>query len=316
MKKSYLVLMLLIVLVAGCVKNSGGSQTTAVVNGLSIVSLEVSPKEANLGEPVTLTYYIKNTGDKPIKNILVKLIAPQYVSSDSNTQTIDVLEPMDKQYGGTGEPYVGVFQLTAPTDAPYNQKITVPLIIRIYYDYSSSAVTQPITIYSKDEWKRRTARKEQIPIEPVSITNNDGPIQFSVENRVNPMIDPDSSNPRIPLIIHVINRGEGTPFLNGEENLMDGTVSVLSNAVKSIECKAGENTFYPSSNPTKVRLNFKLSRTGKQNFLCTLYFDKDRIQDINTFQLQFDFHYRYYITAQTSFDVWGNEAGSGKIKES
>ncbi len=296
---------LLVVLLAGCVNNSGDSAALSAGNGLRIVEFSASPSEVGPGEPVTVVFQLENSGDKIARNIVVEPIGPSEVVGDNTVESVGDLDPTDKRYGGTGEPYFGTFTVTSPSNIPYNQRITVPLYLRVYYDYSSSAVTEPVTVYSKEEWKRRVGKGESFSVQTVQITNNDGPIQFYVENTVNPVVDRTDENPRVPIIVSVRNLGEGVPFMNGEEGLLAGNIKVISNAISSIECRAGEDTFYPQGGDT-VNLNFKLTRRGEKKFVCYLYFDRTRIQDINTFQLQFDFDYRYYITAQTIFTAWGN----------
>ena len=308
MKKLLSILpIILIVLAAGCTSNKHAS--SAVNNGIQLVDFYTSPSEAGPGDPVTVYYQIKNTGDKDAKNVVAVLFgAKEVLGQDRLEDNIGDLSPIDKRYGGTGEPYLGTFLVSSPKEIPYNQKVEVPLHIRIYYDYSSSAVTDAVNIYSKDEWKRMSGKGQTIGPEKVNVINNDGPIQFYVDNPVNPIIDPSREELRVPIIIHMRNVGEGVPFMNNEDGLISGSVKVIGSAIQSMQCISGGDTFYPSKDDSSyVNLDFKLTRKGEKEFVCYVYFDKSAIQPINSLQFAFDFNYRYYITGQTSFTAWGQE---------
>jgi len=182
---------------------------------------------------------------------------------------------------------------------------------RVFYDYKTTGSVNVIAMNS-EEYERRE-NMGNIPIDPITVSNSNGPIKLNVVKATAPIVvnERRGGYEYANFIFELENVGDGWPVTYGENGLMLGYITVTGPGVTFSECLGqrdpGNEVFIdPISYPDYVDVP-KLKSDGKYQFSCNVAIDRDEWvgRPMGTITLNFDFRYLYYIDAETTVTVIG-----------
>jgi len=182
-----------IVLVSGCV-NQQQVQISGDVNGILIKNVYVEPPADQLlsGETIIISADIENVGSATAHNVIVELIGASWfggtlynynnVRDDYTGLPGTSLTPPDPRYNTPGQVKPIEFRLPAPM-IPEGQKASYDLILRVDYQYETSAVAQ-VKGYSRERYNTLLQQGKLSAITTASIptqVSKNVPVTISID---------------------------------------------------------------------------------------------------------------------------------------
>jgi hypothetical protein len=235
MKKSVLLSVLAVVLVAGC---TGGqipfiTATTTFIggNGLTITEFSIDPTEIYGGANARIVMEVENKGGTPVVDtdmlVLLKGSALDldgddtmyWTESESGESVVmrldsgEELKPEDPVRETPADTERFTWRLAAPDISAGEQRDDI-FIARVYYDYSTK-VSGTIWVYSQAE--ADAARAAGRPLNQPTFTSTSGPVALTVKPSPNVVVL-DTGEDDFVLTIKVSSVGGGTLYEAGSVN--------------------------------------------------------------------------------------------------
>jgi hypothetical protein len=200
----------------------------------------------------------------------------------------------------------------------------------VTYIYKTTGQVK-IPVVTRAEWKRRQDIGEGTDL-AIQVDNTEAPLKIAVSRGSAPIIvntDPNAIalNPqeRATFVIELQNLGDGWPtpaeFIDGKQGgFIFGTITLRGAGTSFFDCLgvgpgslAGYTGLYGDQGEIVIGPNNELLRMRSDKrapFGCTLSIDRTTWQSrpFGTVELVFDLFYVYYIDAETSVKVLGEEA--------
>ena len=230
MKKSVLLSVLAVVLVAGC---TGGqipfiTATTTFIggNGLTITEFSIEPVEIYGGSNARIVMEVENKGGTPVADtemlVLLKGSALDLAGDDTmywtgtgeavvkRLDSGENLKPEDLVRETPADTERFTWRLAAPDISAGEQKDDI-FIARVYYDYSTK-VSGTIWVYSQAE--ADAARAAGRPLNQPTFTSTSGPVALTVKPSPNVVVL-DTGEDDFVITIKVSSVGGGTLYEAG-----------------------------------------------------------------------------------------------------
>lgn len=212
-------LIIVIVAISGCIFPSAST-------GSGVVIEEFRPDFSQLmsDESFTLELKVKNAGSMYARRVFFDLL--NTVGSDGRTQiyctrgcgdNLDIY-PMNPESGTSGETKTCFWECDAPEGVPYGVKINYNPIIRVKYNYESSALAL-INFVSREELKNMQSSGAPMPFESSRSTN--APIALTIIFKGPIRYWDNIGRVGFPIEIKIDNVGGGVPCYPDCENKDD-----------------------------------------------------------------------------------------------
>jgi hypothetical protein len=236
MKFKIIILLLSVVLVAGCTNMDipdlglGGGAGLGMGSGLEITSFTAEPSTIYTGAKVRVTMDIENQGGISVQkakaiafltgsNVKLSGGDARYWSGDSTSTSSykqlnkAEMRPSDVVRGTPADTDRLYWSLTAPTQniAP-GQTRTDTFYGRVYCDYTTS-VNGNVWIYTEGE--SEASKSAGTSINRASFTSSKGPVSLSVKASPDPVVYYNTNEP-LSLYITVTNSGGGVIYKSGK----------------------------------------------------------------------------------------------------
>jgi hypothetical protein len=290
MEIKWLLTLIGIVLLAGCVGIPGGTQQTkGIASGVVIKSFYAVNPEIYSGDTAYFSFTLENIGGSDANVTSAKLYG---LGSDWNPSTVEMkdigilnrADPTAKLPGGT---YSDEFSSTSPENLKVDTTYTA--FIRVTYTYNTSAEGK-IKFYNKtylNSLSIEEARKiRSSPGIESFVTTSGAPIQISLTGLPRPLED---GKGKVTFIIE--NVGPGKNYLN---TIDDRTVKIINITIGGSICSSLPGL---SSEPQKVIL----PRVGPKLIVCDV--PSRPVDTYTTIPVKAEIMYNYFVDASTTIKV-------------
>jgi hypothetical protein len=319
MKKYAVLLILLVVLVAGC---TGSSRPVKIDSsrGLTINNFVADPVNVDDGEFVTFSLELENIGGTTASNAQVDLFGVENhwrdsagnLIPDTQTKVLGTLKPPQPSNNVPGDLKFVSYQFKTP-DVPEGIREASRVIARVTYDYDTNGILD-IPALTVDEIRQRETNNK--PIESPTIVDSAGPIKIAVETKNNFLpirVDLQDASPtqEWPLRVIFKNVGDGFPITQDDFNIVGGgrikgklTIFGAGNP-QFADCLGESGTNEIDLDSTDIPVN--LRRDGTYAVPCMISIDKAAWGErpFDFVKLQFELFYKYYVEDSATINVQG-----------
>lgn len=322
MKKLWIILVLALILAAGCIGQR--EVTTTANNGITINMFTATPVSARTGELVLFDLEVENTGGTTARNVQVDLfgVENQWRTSTGSmidstlTKPMGTLKPPLPDRSIPGDFKMQQWDIMTP-NIPQGVSPALDIEAWVSYDYNTSGHLK-VKAVSEDEWRRKQLQGEEI-LNPVEIINSNGPIKLSIpanyQNAI--IVDTQTSDEDYvvqPFRIEFQNVGSGYPItleddgtIRGAGGRLHGTLQLFGPGVEFEDCLGATSGTIVDFNDAQIPVRLRESAGGTLPVACSIRIDKDvwatRAED--TFQFVFNIFYRYYTKQTATVTVTG-----------
>lgn len=274
MKKLTILLLIPLVLLAGCIGGVPGVPTGAKGGDIS-VSLSVDATEIPAGNPLGLSISIENKALMPMKNVNIQITSPEGWSTISQPTSFP-----DIQREGMWE---GVWLYSAPSsvmvDTPYK------FYAKVTFSMNTSRGVS-VTLVSYDYYKR-TGEKSKVSTQT---PDTGGPIgiEFGQLGQMSYMYSGQGAT--IPLKVIISNRGSGKAYIGNEPSSTNLNKVKFYYTGDYLTCAVGEdNVVY-------------LMKDGSvATVMCSINIPADEVTDVKTISssVRVEYNYVYDLISPT-----------------
>lgn len=325
--KKYLLLILALVFIAGCI----GSRPVNIEanNGLKIEEFSADPKVAEYSDNVLFTVSVENVGGTTAKFVSIKLFGLENIwRRQGDPLNLLGATDVERGYGENFDPPLPaqnrpgdlkIFTKTfSPPILPEGVEQDFPITARVTFQYSTTASIVVPTI-SKTLLKIKTDKGETIESTP-RISNSDGPLKIGLAKGTAPIVvdEKKGTEQEATFVFEFVNIGDGFPVgalpgLKTETGtpaetlgLLEGSITVLGPGVR-FDTTDGCLGFKPAKEDNKIEFRIKtpqdaakidlqkLRSTGRLPFSCTVRILQSAFtpttSGIITFSIQLEYNY-------------------------
>lgn len=295
--RTTIILLTLIVAASGCVDSTQSSETSS--SSVAIESFEVVPDPVFSTQEVTNRMRLKNTGGQMAENVEVRLFNIPFGSVNQQewegTRNIEFgsLRPADTENNIPATPKTQTVQLQPPQ---LERGVSIPydIMARISYDYSTKGITE-IQLMGEERFRSQNPGREQ-----PTVDNTAGPVQIGIRTRT-PIVFYEGGSTSSDLCITVTNNGEGTTYLNNQENT--DKVEVTLRSPGSVQFRDTSPNLDKQGNPVTSEVDLISNQGLKCYRLEDFNFESTDIQ--KTLPITITADYGYFKETSSSVEVKG-----------
>lgn len=302
MKNVIPLILLSVVLVAGCTTGGESRPTVVVNNGIVINEFSVDPDviDSSIGETATLFLEIENVGGTTAKNVKAILSGVSGLQVTNPEKDVGTLSPPDITVQPPTPGEFEVLQWTLnPVQLPEGIKHPYQVSVRVEYDYITTGVIT-IPLYMKEEYKRRMQRGEPVKT-TLTVTNTNAPVKIDMTGET-PFVARSTGDVGSYRLIFR-NVGDGVPSTNGVDGLILGKVRIVGGNAEFEDCLGETSGTEIILDPTDPVKQIKLRRGESDKRLCNIKYTGSAQTD--TITIEFELTYRYYIQSEVTVVVIG-----------
>jgi hypothetical protein len=283
MKKTlFLLLLILVLLVAGCIRQA--PTPTGIATGVIIEKFAPERSEVFSGDEVVIRLNVKNVGEEDAENVRARLFGLGTDWGGERTASKSAPDILQKSQpnipGGTWEEY---WNVVAPKDLKVDTSYSIG--VRVLYKYKTTAYGT-IKVYNDAYLKTKPEEAEKIlktsGIESFTVTK--APVTVSLIGVVRPLIFKNVGQ-NASVTIQVEDVGPGDPYLTNEGDM-------------NINIKV-EAPYNQTCIPLQAQ---RLPRTGPKSIPCKFTF-KENITDYTTIPIKIELSYNYFLDGSSSIKV-------------
>jgi len=318
MKKYLILLILAVVVVAGCT----GKQVSQDVNsGLTINSFTATEPQTTSGDMVLFDMEVDNIGGTTARNAQVDLfgVEGQWRDSfgnliqDTQTKQLGTLRPPFPLRNIPGDMKLVQWQLMTP-NIPQGIAPNKQVEARVTYDYNTSGHFT-IGAMSEDEYRRQQINNQQITFTP-EIVNSEGPLHLTISDTFLKPIIVDTTSPDAfethPFQFVLTNVGGGFPItpeddsrIRGAGGKLEGTIDVFGPGVSFDDCLGATSGTHVDLDDSEILV--RVRDNNQVPIACSIKIDKsqwgNRPED--SVEFVFNIFYRYYNYKTVTVNVVG-----------
>ncbi len=311
MKKA-IILLLLVVLVAGC--TSMRPVNTSTSRGVTVTTFFATPIQSDTGDLVLFDVEVENIGGTTARNVQVDLYGVEGQWRDRLGNLLDstltqwgttTLKPPRPDRNIPGQIRATQWEIMTP-DIPQGLSINHPIEARVSYDYNTSGHLM-VKLVSEDEFRRKQVLGETIDT-PFEIVNSAGPLHMSIPERYKtPIIIDTQSGDSVetyPFRIQIDNVGDGYPItpeddgrIRGAGGRLQGTIDLYGPGVQFDECLGISGGTHIDLDDANILVRLREIGQGSVPIACNIKIDKSiwGTRPVDSLQLIFNIRYRYYV---------------------
>ncbi len=326
--RKYILLMLLLVFVAGCV---GRQVKIEANNGLKFTEFFADPRVAEFSDNILFAIGVENVGGTTARNVELKLFGLEniwrHLSRDAPAAAADVTHDFNKENFDPPVPVqnrpgdLKIFTRTfRPPILPEGVEQDFPVTARVAFDYSTTGSIIVPTI-SKSLLKIRTDKGEAVDSVP-RVTNSNGPLKIGLSRGTVPIVidDTRTGEQEVTFVIEFVNVGDGFPIteVTGQAaartlGLLQGSIALFGSGVR-FDDKEGCLDIKPdAATPTKIDFTsanidlLKLRSNGRLPLGCTVKIQRNAFTPITSGIITFsiNMNYRYFVEKTIDIKVLG-----------
>lgn len=294
--RSAIILLALIVAASGCVDSTQDSEASSSV---SVESFEVVPNPVFSTQEVTARMRLKNTGEQTAEDVNVKLFNIPFGSVKKQewegTRNIEFgsLRSADPENNIPATPKTQTVQLQPPE---LERGISIPydIMARVSYDYSTKGITE-IQLMGEERFRSQSPGRSQ-----PTVDNTAGPVQIGIRTRT-PIVFYEGGSTSSDLCITVTNNGEGTTYLDNQENT--DKVSLTLKSPGSVQFRDTAPNSEKLGNPITSEIDLISNQGLKCYRLEDFNFESTDIQ--KTLPITITADYGYFKETSQSVEVKG-----------
>lgn len=307
-----------VILIAGCTSNVAVNQNA----GIGINLFSSTPTQVLSGDTVLFETEIQNIGGTTARNTEVELFGVQGTWRDRDGQILDttlpqsfgILQPPIPERSLPGGTRMNQWELMTPV-VPQGVTVSVPVEIRVFYDYNTSGYMQ-ISAISEDEFQRQRIQGIS-PVLPI-VVNSAGPLQLNIptaDQYQYIVIATTSGQDEFiyPFRIVFMNAGSGFPVTDerdGRDHIggggrITGTINLYGPGVEFADCLGADSGTEIDLDSTDIVPRIREDQTA--DIACNIKFDLNEWGErpTDTVTLVFNIFYTYYESARTEVSVIG-----------
>ncbi len=314
-KIKFLVALIAIVVISGCVLPGGGTRPVKVEpnTGVKINKFIIDPAVAEEDELVRFDVDVENVGGVRANNVEIILsgLESTWRTTSGGLATINdvkkVIGSMDAPRPAVSVPGdLSIFTIMLkPPDLPEGVQVDFPVIARANYDYKTTG-TAVIPTISKSLYVDNLRKGVAVENTP-SIGNTFAPLQISLEAARVPLVVNDAGTVKSTetYIINIQNVGKGSPISGTSIGSLTGVIKLFGAGATLKKClnrdASGNAVTFTSSDVDLV----KLRASNKVSIPCDVEMDVTTPGTKGSVTFTVDMDYKYFIEETAVIKLYG-----------